>query len=308
MSIDTLYGVLDLPDWKGDLIILALRELGEWGAVEAAIVSKLLPDGAILWDCGAFLGTFSLGVAQLSLLSSIVAVEANPVLVPYLRSNLERLAPCPSIIVDGGIGEHNGYLTVKAQEEDNNRGAQEYTSTHSPPASDAIPCHTLGTLREKHGNYDALKLDIEGMEVDAIRGDRDYLRREKPVLWVECNENLESLHIFSAIKALGHDLVYVAFPAFRPDNHNGSDFILYPFAYEAALFAASSDVLAGVDWSAAEFADAIVRPVRSKQELRRAMFDTPRWGKKEWLQLSRIELVAQLTRILRGEKIGSFLR
>lgn len=306
---DTLYGSMDLPDWPEDLIVQMLRLYGEWGAVETALFARVLPENSVLWDCGAFLGSFTLGVARHRKLSSALAIEANSELAPFLESNLTRLASCPVTVVSGGIGARKGTLRFQSQGDiAQNHGAQTYDFYEKEECMPGtIPCHTLKGLRVQHGDYTALKLDIEGMEVDAIKGDYAYIKDRQPILWAECNEDHGSLQILSALKSLGYDPVYIAFPAFRKDNYLGNPDLLYPFAYEAALFAAPQDVLETIDWAHGAFAGAILRPVATIYDLRKALFDTPRWGSQDWEGLSQIELVARLTRALANQNFKEFL-
>lgn len=307
--LSTRYGMFNAPECVDDLIIDSLRTYGEWGVLETRILAHLLPNNAVLWDCGAFLGTFTLGVARETCLASALAVEANADLVPYLSSNLSRLAPCPTIVVHGGVGACNGFIAPSALVDlAHNLGAQSYGYVDSHDGSpDIVACSTLQKLRSQHGDYTALKLDIEGLEVDAIKGDYAYIAKNQPILWAECNETKYSLKILSAMKSLGYEPIYIAFPAFRADNHRGERELLYPLAYEAALIAAPNNLLGRVDWNARVFDDTILRSVQTHNDLRKALFDTPRWGRKEWLGLSKSELLGRLSRIVNGQTLKNFL-
>lgn len=309
MSNSTLYGPMDLPDWPDDLIVQALQLYGEWGAVETAIFGHLLPENAVLWDCGAFLGSFTLGVAKHCKLYAALAIEANPELAPFLESNLGRLAPCPVTVVLGGVGARQGSLRLQNQGGVTaNHGAQAYDFGETDPdGADTVPCYPLKNLRRRYGDYTALKLDVEGMEVDVIKGDYAYIKERHPIIWAECNEEKSSLTILSALKSLGYKPVYVAFPAFRKKNYLSNPDLQYSFAYEASLFAAPHDLLDTIDWSHEVFEDAIVREVATIFDLRKAMFDTPRWGRPDWEALSRAELIARLTRAISDQNFETFL-
>lgn len=309
MEMDTLYGMLDMPDWPDDLIVDALCQYGEWGVRETDILAHLLPEDTVLWDCGAFLGTFTLGVARATPLVRALAIEANADLIPHLSRNLSRLAPCPTTVVHSGVGARDGTVALRIQGNDpQNHGAQSYDYTDAladTPCS--IACSTLRKLRISHSDYTALKLDLEGMEVDAIKGDYAYIAKTRPLLWAECNETQDSLLILSAMKSLGYNPVYIAFPAFRTDNYRAMRDLRYPLAYEAALFAAPAELLAHVDWQARAFDNTIIRPVQTRADLRKALFDTPRWGKKDWEGLSRAELLGRLTRTESRQSLKDFL-
>jgi len=310
LKIETLYGPLRAPNWPDDLIIRSLQQCGEWCEVETALLAPLVDHGETLWDVGAFLGTFSLGLSRHVELGHILAIDANPEVFHCLEHNLAHNFTGPdkatAIALSAGVGSQAGWIEPQADSDQANHGARSYTSTEEHDKPSATQCFRLRDLRAQYGDYDILKLDIEGMEEDALRGDLDYLKTRKPVIWAECNESLTSLKLLSVLKWLGYEPVYLAFPAFRRANFNSSDELIYPMAYEAALLAAPQDRLARLS-KTFEGEDIICRPVRDRLELRRALFDTPRWCKPEWLGMNRAELIARLGRIGNAQKIGSFL-
>jgi len=307
--LDTLYGPISTPAWPDDLIVRALRERGEWGAVETELAARVLRDGCRLWDVGAFLGTFSLGVSRFVTPSAVVAIEANRHLAPHLPRNLSQGMSCPTQVINAGVGLHRGWMIpTPAKEIVNNHGAQEYVFHDAPDnaPNEAVPCFPLRQLRHDHGNYDALKLDIEGAEIDALKSDYNYIKENQPVLWVECNETPQSLLLLSAMRSFGYAPFYIAFPAFRRRSFRREPDLTYSMAYEAALVGARPGVLDDVDWQV-EGEEIIARPVTSHNDLRRALFDTPRWSREDWLNLGRAELIARLTRADAGQTLGDFL-
>jgi FkbM family methyltransferase len=308
--LKTLYGEMCTPEWPDDLIIRSLKQLGEWAAAEPILASYLIEPGETLWDAGAFLGTFALGLAKETRPGRVHAVEANSELEPFLTANLENL-PCTTTVSICGLGRKTGWLSV-ADENLKNHGATAYTYQPTKPEGDtwACPCQTLAQMRRAQGDYDMIKLDLEGMELDALTGDTKYLKERAPIIWAECNESQDSLKLFSALKWLGYDVLYVAFPAFRTANFNASADLIYPMAYEAALVAAPKARLDALVSAAPQLVpgeDILCRHVETAYELRRAMFDTPRWANAEWIALSRAELIARLGRRDQKTVISNFL-
>lgn len=308
-TVDTLYGPLHVPDWPSDMIVRSLRVMGEWCAAETTLAGTLLEPGETLWDVGAFLGTFSLGIAAQTPPGRVVTIEANPRISNILRHNLSLL-PCPAQLAKYGVAARNGWL-ISHKEDPENSGATKYQySYNKPEQSSGIPCRTLAALRNECGPYDMLKLDLEGMELDALRGDTNFLKSHRPVVWAECNETREAISLLGALKWLDYDVAYVAFPAFRKSNYKLSDDILYPMAYEAALAAGPAERIAHLLERAMEVMpneDIICRQISTTFDLRKAMYDTPRWAKEEWMGLSRAELVARLGRAERGEMLSQYL-
>jgi FkbM family methyltransferase len=282
---------------------------GEWAFAEQLLISRLILADDVVWDVGAFLGTFGIGVTRLSETApaKLVAVEPSAALYPHLLANLERNAPCPFQIAPFAAGATSGRLRPCSGTGEGNAGAIAYeAATDGTEAEGDVICKSLQDLRAEYGDYDVLKLDIEGMENDAIRGDIDYILNHRPVIWAECNESLSSILLLEALIWLKYEPVYVAFPAFRRQNFNGSTEAIYPMAYEAVLLAAPPKRLTSFH-AEVPGEDIIVRPVKTSFDLRRALWNTPRWSMPEWAELSKPELVARLGRNQRQEELVAFL-
>lgn len=307
VTLKTLYGTLYGPDWPDDLICRSLWQFGEWSEAEAEVLAPLVRPDDHLWDVGAFLGTFSLGLTRHQAPIRLLAIEANPALQPFLTRNIAENARCPATVLGVGVAEVAGRLVPCNAVDLENHGATRWMAA-APDAgeTEGTACLTLRDLRARHGDYSFLKLDIEGMELAALRGDLDHIARNHPVIWAECNESHASLKLLGALKWLGYEPLYVAFPAFRRANFKGSKDSIFPMAYEAGLLAAPPDRL--VDFTglvAGE--DILIRRVNTAYDLRRALWDTPRWAQADWLTLSRPELIARLGRITKGQGLKEFL-
>jgi len=314
-DLETFYGNISTPDWKGDLIKRSLDQHGEWAFVEQQLLASVLQSGDRFWDGGALFGTFGLGVAQIAAQADkmpefLLAIEPGADLHSHVRSNLERNSPCPFDFAPYAITQEACQLQMQEVPDiDLNHGARSYellshdTSHHT--AVDGLP---LWMLREEYGNYDCLKLDIEGMELAALLGDMDYLQNLRPAIWAECNEDLASLKLLEAMVFAGYEPVYVAFPAFRSNNYKKSSELIYPMVYEAALLGASQDRMVQFQTAVQTIgAELIVHQVRSSWDLRKALWTTPRWTMPEWADMNQVELIALLGRYERKEDLRLFL-
>lgn len=301
----TAYGKFSTPNWQDDLIVRTLRAHGEWAFAEQLLIAPLIQSGDIVWDVGGFLGTFGIGVTQLSNAkpAKLVVVEPSAALYPHLLANLKKNAPCPFEVVPFGVAETAGRLRRRGSTDEGNAGAIAYEVADE--GGDIIS-KTLQQLRAEHGDYTVLKLDIEGMENAAIRSDIEYIQQHRPVIWAECNETVSSILLLEALCWLQYEPIYVAFPAFRKQNFNGSADMIYPMAYEAVLLAAPPERLAAFR-GVVDNEDIIVRPVKTSFDLRQALFNTPRWALPEWARMSKAELVAVIGHQMREENLHDFL-
>lgn len=308
-EIKTVYGNLSTPDWEQDLIVRSLRIYGEWAFAEQQLLAPMLRGEDRFWDVGAFLGTFGLGVSKLATVApaQLVCVEPGLALLPHLAENLRRNAPCPAVVAPFGVALKNGHLRPRASNRaaTDNSGAIAYEPSVGTTGS--IRSRTLRDLRAEFGDYTVLKLDVEGMEVDAIKSDWEFIQKTKPVIWAECNESPLSFHLQETLIALGYHPVYVAFPFARKQNYNNSAEVIYPMAYEAALLAAPPERLRAFTGKVPG-EEIIVSPADTVSGLREALWSTPRSIKAEWIGLSTPQLIGMLSHQIKFKDIRTFLK
>ena len=196
-ELDTRYGTLTVPDSRRDLIGRFLQHYGEWAWDEVSFVAQLLPDKANVLDVGAYLGTFGLGLSQRRQLRSLCLVEASPRKALLLESNVRRNAQVPAIIVEALVTGSGSLSPAFGHADPEKLGSTSYASGAlgdllvQPP----LVVLTLSDLREEHGPFDLVKLDAEGMELEILRGDAEFLARGQTTLWAECNEAPASIEV-----------------------------------------------------------------------------------------------------------------
>lgn len=306
--VDSVYGRLAIPANPDDLIGRYLAAYGEWGYCEPLLLGPLLGNDVTVVDAGAFIGTFALGIAMHGA-ARVVSIEANPSALPLLQTNLANLCRAEHHVVHAAVGEAVGRAQQRALDQ-NNLGATTWQLIQpgTPTEGDAeIDSTTLAALRERFGEYQLLKLDVEGAEKAVVMGDKNWLERAKPIIWAECNQNAASIGLLELLLSLGYAISYVAYPSFRQAPFRKPAEDVFPLAYEAALLAGPSNVLANFRPSIAG-EELICAPVRNGDELAQMLWRTPRWALPTWVNMSRLELLALLGRQYRGESFEEFLQ
>jgi len=152
-------------------------------AVQAALV-ELLPDGACFWDVGAHIGFFSLIAARRVGPSGVVyAFEPS-------RENRARLAS----VLEANAANNVEVLPVAVSAEDGAAVIHRHPSSTMwslEPSDDREPayeveCRSLDSLwREGLRAPDVVKVDVEGTEVDVLRGATGLIAEHHPVMIVE---------------------------------------------------------------------------------------------------------------------------
>ncbi len=145
------------------------------------LASRLQPGGVFV-DVGANVGFYSLRALDLVGTNGAVhAFEIDPRPLRCLRKTIVKEALGNVYLHEQAVGDQNGPGFLVQRED----------CGHSSVATEGdgmrVPMITLDSWREKHpgGVVQAIKLDIEGGELRALRGAIELLRREQPLLVCE---------------------------------------------------------------------------------------------------------------------------
>lgn len=142
-------------------------------------VAQHIQPGFTVIDGGAYIGDQTIHYANaVGLNGHVIAFEPNPLPFECLEYNVRNL---PQVICHRiGISHANGYMELAIEE--GNYGASRLTpGTGTPIISlDRYPLTRL----------DFVKLDIEGMELDALLGSENVLEELRPVIYIEVHNLL----------------------------------------------------------------------------------------------------------------------
>jgi FkbM family methyltransferase len=169
--------------FKGDLITGQLIDYGAHTRCELAFLSHFVDRGDTVIDLGAHIGTFTVPLAQrVGPAGRVVAVEADPRNYALLVANVER----------NGLGEQVRTLNAVA-----GNSTEEYQLVRnsantgmSQPVLKTVAHGTamqgiaLNDIVQSEGRVDIIKIVVQGMELDVLRGAEEVLRKE-PLLYVQ---------------------------------------------------------------------------------------------------------------------------
>jgi FkbM family methyltransferase len=161
---------------------------GDWQPEMTAILAEALPAGGVFFDVGANVGLASLSVAMKAEPASVVvhAFEPDPVNVAALRRNLE-LNPDLDVRVHAvAVGARIGRASLVLQDEPSHH----YISRDPAQAIAAtvtVPVIALDDYAAENGldRIDVMKVDVEGYELEVLRGARGLLA-ERQIRLIVC--------------------------------------------------------------------------------------------------------------------------
>lgn len=149
----------------------------------ASLISErnglVLDVGANIGNHSVYLGTFAT--------DHLISVEPNPIVLPALRANLKANA-VDATLIEKGLGAEAGRASVV----ENTEYPDNYGMAALATGNGTIEIVTLDSVVadwRSQTTSDApvtlIKIDVEGMELDVLRGATETLTRDRPDLLIE---------------------------------------------------------------------------------------------------------------------------
>jgi FkbM family methyltransferase len=304
--LNTRYGSLSAPIGKNDLVTDFLEHYGEWASLEVDYIASFLPPKARVLDIGAYVGTFSLGLAQTAKTAFIAMVEGNPAIAPHLVLNATRNLHCAHEVMSALVVNSTAPLVETGWAEPDNSGSASFGEKASGVVRVPLPNATIGfkALVERFKPLDLVKFDVEGMEEQLLADHPSLLQDRSVLLWLECNESHSSLSLVQMLLDAGRPVTYFAWPSHNPDNYLGATRKIFPFAFEAGLLLGANPTPLT---SQQQRAGCLTKRIHTVEDLREALWLTPRWAPREWDALDRNEIAAIAAHLGLGKMREGFL-
>lgn len=162
---------------------------------ELAILDRMVRAGSVVADVGANLGSYTL---QLSRIvgpdGKVLALEPIPRTAALLDHFVKRLAPHRNVeVINAAAGESEGRAEMFLPREGGlpNFYVASLLSIHEGPTSTtAVQVTTLDVQRKKLDRpISFIKIDAEGAELMVLRGAREVILKDRPVLLCEIGES-----------------------------------------------------------------------------------------------------------------------
>ncbi len=178
------------------------------GLPEAPLIDSMWPrvrdrDGLFV-DVGAHVGSWAVTYAAAG--KSVIAFEPNPVIHPLLR----RALPAARRIA---LGDRDGVARLSAQSADGGTGS--IVREFGAGRDYSVRLLTLDDCISPATQVAAIKIDVEGAEVDVLRGARQTIARCHPLIFFECWEDERGQRkdeLFAMVRELGYEAKATGWP------------------------------------------------------------------------------------------------
>ena len=196
----------------------ALRHYGEYSESEVHLWRQLLADtpNAIVVDAGANIGAHTVALSRMVPKGAVFAFEPLRYTYYVLCGNL-ALNGCANVFPHlSALGAERGEITVPGidyTQGGNYGGIALGTIERGNP----VPVVALDDILPA---LHFLKADVEGMELDVLKGAARLIRECQPVLYLENNPGDQRQPLIDYVHSIGYDCWWHYAPHYNPDNHH----------------------------------------------------------------------------------------
>ena len=197
-------GRLCVPEDLGQTTPYVLLEQEDWFEHEIRFVRRWLKPGMRVVDVGANYGVYTLAAARaVGREGRVWAFEPTPASAGYLERSLGMNEGIPAKLLRLAVSDHAGEVPflLKGSPEEN------AVATAGAPGAIGVPAARLDDLAAEWGEVDFLKLDVEGHELQAIRGGERFLSERSPLVMLEIRSGKDfDLGAPGRLQALGYSM------------------------------------------------------------------------------------------------------
>jgi len=198
----------------------ALDRYGEFSEIEAAFMCGMIKPGDHVVEVGANMGSLTVPLANaVGPAGSLTAFEPQPILFQNLCANVALNGFLHVRKINAAIGAELGSVRLPKLnfEKPGLFGAHGIGSNED---GDPCPVYKLDDILSLP-SCKLMKIDVEGMEADVIRGSVEFIQQHRPILYVENDRKEKSSELIALLQEMDYALYWHIPPLFNPKNFFG---------------------------------------------------------------------------------------
>lgn len=197
----------------------SLAKYGEFSVSETDLFERIVRKGEIVVEVGANIGAHTVDLANMvGPTGQIYAFEPQRIVFQTLCANIAINQLTNVFAYQAGVGSDVGSISVPylPPSENHNFGG---LSIGQGAVGDVVPLTTVDRLDLPHCHF--IKIDVEGMEADVIRGARSTIDSYRPLMYVENDRKDKSRDLLTLIGDLDYEAYWHFARFFNPANFAG---------------------------------------------------------------------------------------
>jgi FkbM family methyltransferase len=194
-----------------------LRLYGEFCQSEVALFEQIVRPGAVVIDAGANIGALTLAFSRMvGPTGLVIAYEIDRYVFQTLCANVALNSLTNVVCVGEMLTEQSGYTQWPCMDPVNARNFgglnDDVDKSHGEPIR-------MTMIDERMpGRCDLIKADVEGMELEVLRGGQQTIARYRPFLYVENNPGSRQDQLIEYIDSIGYRMYWHLAPMYNPNN------------------------------------------------------------------------------------------
>ncbi len=206
----------------------SLIKYGEYGELEWQILDQLIAPGMTVIEVGANIGSHTVSLAKkVGRGGRVIAIEPQRVIQQYLSANIALNTLDNVECIRAGAGAENGQMIVPRVDyfahANQNFGSLSLVAEGEGESVAVIRLDDI--IADK--TIQVIKIDVEGMEADVLRGAAGLIAANRPVIYVENDRPANSDELVSLLWSMNYRAYWHLPPLFNPDNFFGDGENIY---------------------------------------------------------------------------------
>ena len=204
----------------------SLQKYGEFSVSEQAVFRQVLRDGTLAVEVGANIGAHTVELSRfVGAAGEVHAFEPQRIVFQTLCANL-ALNQCANVFArQMALGATTGSISVPPVEP-SVRGNFGGIAMGQFAGGEPVPVATLDSLDLPACNL--IKVDVEGMEIDVLKGSVQTIEMYRPVMYVENDRSEHSEALLTLIADLGYESYWHLAALFSANNFAGDAENIFP--------------------------------------------------------------------------------
>ncbi len=217
-STKTMY-IPDTPDTKNSVVAQAHYKGRSWEPKISELLTKHGKKGTTAVDMGAYLGTHTMALVDVvGSKGKVVTFEPQPWAFDCIKKTLKKNNIKNVKVINAGVSDKKGKIRFCSDASGSSSVCQERRPSDKWKEVYDIPIITLDSLKLK--NVSVMKIDVEGHELNALKGSRKTIQSSRPIMllevWSKRKTRLNNVKSF--LKELNYTMEHIS----------GDDYICLP--------------------------------------------------------------------------------
>ena len=207
----------------------SLKLYGDYCEDEPELWRKIIDPGCVAIDVGANIGALSLPLARMvGPVGRVIAYEAQQQNYDLLCRNVEQNEITNIDTEHVALGGVSGVTHVPSYDE---LGHTNYGRVVTGTGSEEVARTTLDICLEDVADIKFIKIDVEGDELEVLRGARETIECHRPVLYVENDRPEKSGELLGFIRSLNYRIYDHLVPLYKENNWKNNKTNLFENLY-----------------------------------------------------------------------------